>query len=201
MGGSIWVESQVGEGSVFHFTANFKLQPAKDKEDPAARADVENLPVLVVDDNATNRLILKEMLTGWRMNPTVVESGAAALDELKKAHDEARPYALALLDCQMPEMGGFEATAELRRREQATGRRLPVIALTAHAMKGDRERCLEAGMDGYLPKPIQAQKLYEEIERLAPPTIEADAKNDSAPPLIIEMPSANSNSEMRQISL
>ena len=69
------------------------------------------------------------------------------------------------MDVQMPEMDGFEATAAIRRREQATGRHVPIIAMTAHAMKGDRERCLEAGMDGYVSKPIQARTLYEALER------------------------------------
>jgi two-component system, sensor histidine kinase and response regulator len=69
-----------------------------------------------------------------------------------------------LMDVQMPEMGGFEATAALRQRDQAIGRHLPIIAMTAHAMKGDRERCLEAGMDAYVSKPIQAQELFAAID-------------------------------------
>jgi CheY-like chemotaxis protein len=89
----------------------------------------------------------------------VVGNGREALGALVQG-----TYDLILMDMQMPEMDGFEATSELRRREKQTGRHLPVIALTAHAMKGDRERCLDAGMDGYLAKPIRAQALYELLE-------------------------------------
>jgi CheY-like chemotaxis protein/HPt (histidine-containing phosphotransfer) domain-containing protein len=269
-------------------------------------ADLENLLVLVVDDNATNRLILEEMLTGWSMRPTLAESGERALGLLDHARQSGAPFSLAvidvhmpgvdgftlverirqrpesaqlpllmltsggrpgdlsrcrqlevgayltkpvtpsdllegfatllhlgstseravpatgngsccralsillaednpinqtlmlarleqqghsvvlaktgkealraweqqpfdlvLMDIQMPEMDGFEATAHIRRKEAETGRHTPIVALTAHAMKGDRERCLESGMDGYLGKPIRIDELYQMLAELA----------------------------------
>ena len=302
MGGKLWVESEPGQGSVFHFTAQLAVATSPVASTmPAEPTDLEDLPVLVVDDNATNRRILEEMLTNWHMKPTVVASAGEALIAMQQAsaagdpyplvlvdaqmpgvdgyelaraindnleysgatimmlsssdqlssrdpkprlaaslmkpikqselfdaimtslgvslrREEQRPAAaapagrhlrlllaednavnqkfvthvlqkrghevqvvsngrealwavetggfdLVLMDVQMPEMSGFEATAELRRRERATGGHQPVIAMTAHAMKGDRERCLEAGMDDYIAKPIQASQLYDLIER------------------------------------
>ena len=310
MGGRIWVESEPGQGSMFHVTARFGLTGGGAPPPPPAQpAHLHGLPVLIVDDNATNRRILHEVLTNWRMRPRAVEGGAAALAVLSEAAAAGEPYPLILLDghmpemdgftlagriqadpalsgatvlmltsagqpedvercrqlgvrayltkpvrqselletilstlggsplharlssaadappapgrrplrilvaednavnqklaqhllnkhghtvvlantgreavealekqifdlvlmdVQMPEMDGFEATAEIRRREAGTGRRLPIIAMTAHAMKGDRERCLAAGMDGYVSKPIQTRDLYAAIAALGP---------------------------------
>jgi PAS domain S-box-containing protein len=310
MGGRIWVESAVGRGSTFHFTARLGVQ--KEPAAGPARAPADalcGLPVLVVDDNATNRQILREMLAIWGMRPTAVDGGAAALAELRQAAASGAPFRLVLLDAmmpqmdgltlarhvraepalaeaalmllssagrpedaarsrelglgacltkpvkpselldaillalgrlapdrerpraalvpagepgpslhvllaednavnqmlavtllekaghrvvvaasgqealqelersafdvvlmdvQMPEMDGFEATACLRQRERLTGRHVPVIAMTAHAMKGDRERCLEAGMDGYVAKPIQPRELFQALAAVIP---------------------------------
>ncbi|MDQ2731408.1 MAG: response regulator, partial [Armatimonadota bacterium] len=310
MGGSIWVESTAGEGSTFHFTIQCGLQnvPAL----PRKRVHVEllDMPALIVDDNATNRRILEEMLTAWGMKPTAVEDARSALAILRKAQksDASFPLALidgmmpemdgfglaeaikndslladtalimlssagqrtdavrcqeigvaaylvkparqsllletidsvmgfsippedlagdaiiqsagaatqklhvllaedhpvnqrlavrvlekhghsivvagngkqalealerehfdvVLMDVQMPEMDGLDATRNIRRREAGTGDHIPILAMTAHAMKGDRERCLDAGMDGYLSKPLRAKELLKEMDRLHP---------------------------------
>ena len=308
MGGQIWVESEPGHGSAFHFTARYRLRPEVPPTRPFPPPRLQGLPALVVDDNATNRRILTELLRTWQMDVAAAEDGPEALailgeaahvgrpfglllldarmpgmdgfelagrvqerpefarpailmlasadqhgdadrcrrlgvashlikpvqqDELKEAvvvalrlsgYDgdwRARPAAsppavpvrrlkvllvednpinqvvavnflrqqghsvrlagngrealaatdaesfdLVLMDVSMPEMDGFEATAAIRARERATGRRLPVIAMTAHAMKGDRERCLDAGMDGYISKPIRPDELWREMEAL-----------------------------------
>lgn len=307
MGGTIWVESDLGRGSTFHFTATFELDRSETAKEPSWNGlGAQDLKVLVVDDNATNRLILKETLESWRMAPTLVSSGKVVLDTMMKAHHAGSPFALVLLDChmpeldgfgvvqaikkhpelgsasimmltsdahhsdiarcselgisahlikpvrqselldkilvvlnanevlstveqtkeepesmlprgrtlkilvaednvinqkvalgtleklghtvvlaadgrkavslweserfdlifmdmQMPEMDGFEATAFIRDREKTTGQHIPIVAMTAHAMKGDRERCLKAGMDDYIPKPIQTRELQDVV--------------------------------------
>jgi signal transduction histidine kinase/HPt (histidine-containing phosphotransfer) domain-containing protein len=320
MNGSIWVESEPGQGSTFQFTAQLGIQA-----DPAIRIEtserlsLEGLSVLVVDDNQTNRLILQETLTAWRMALTVVDSGKTALAAMERAYEDGAPFALVLLDChmpemdgfsladkirhsshlsgatimmltsggrgsdvarcqelgiaaylikpikqselmdsilraldlretvveqpdeeigtsskgirelrillaedneinqllalrllerqghavtivnngeealraiarehfdvvlmdvQMPKMGGFEATQAIRTQERKNGLRLPIIAMTANALKGDRERCLGAGMDGYVSKPVQAEKLYAEIERVIPVSIKTIEQGD-----------------------
>jgi len=306
MGGRAWVESDVGRGSTFHFTAAFLRSQNSPPIVPLQAMPLSGLPVLVVDDNATNRRILHEILTSWNMQPTVVAGGREALAALDQARRAGSPFALVLLDgmmpeidgfelaarikeqpdlvgaalmmlssadrkedaarcrqlgvsaylvkpvrqsdlldaimntlsaqglpewrsrvavrpapsraerrlrlllaednivnqrvavrllekrghdvvvvntgrqavaavaeqsfdavlmdVQMPEMDGFESTAVIRQREQTTGGRIPIIAMTAHAMKGDRERCLEAGMDGYISKPLQPDTLYAAVE-------------------------------------
>jgi two-component system sensor histidine kinase/response regulator len=328
MGGRIWVESEPGRGSRFHFTARFGLHIDAAPKPSMERVDVKGLSVLVVDDNATNRRILEEILLNWGMKPTVVDSGKAALAEMKLHAADGQPFMLALLDAMMPEMDGFalaeqiqqhpelaratvmmlssagqpgssvrrrelgiaayltkpikqsellnsiltildtsavvgrapavspppqlpelrrplhillaednavnqrlalrilekrghavvvagngneavaawesgpfdlilmdvqmperdgfEATAVIREREQGTQSHIPIIAMTAHAMKGDRERCLAAGMDDYVSKPLQAQELIRVIESRAPtlPTGEAASTSEGeAPPM------------------
>ncbi len=305
MNGRMWVESTVGKGSTFHFVAAFSLQKDVSIKLAADPTTLHGLRVLVVDDNETNRLILEEMLNNWRMKPTTVDSGQAALIEMDRAAKAGKSFHLALLDgmmpqmdgfalaeqirqtlgpsetklimlssagnlegstrcrelgidyclmkpvkqselldsiletfrittaeeptqasttrpypesrkslrillaedglvnqkvavnlleqrghkvtvanngqealialddesfdvvlmdVQMPAMDGFEATAIIRDKEKGSRAHIPIIAMTAHAMKGDRERCLEAGMDGYIAKPIRARDLYEIVE-------------------------------------
>jgi two-component system sensor histidine kinase/response regulator len=118
-----------------------------------------SLRILVAEDNAVNQMLVARLLEKRGHTVKIVANGREALESLEQG-----TYDLVLMDVQMPEMDGFEATGELRKREKQTGLHIPVIALTAHAMKGDRERCLESGMDGYLSKPIRAQELDDLLE-------------------------------------
>lgn len=321
MKGRIWFESELGQGSMFHFTAWFDRRstplPKRTMLPPSA---LDNLRVLVVDDNATNRTILGNMLAHWKMRPDETDGGPGALDALQAAHQAGDPFGLILLDVmmpgmdgfevlkrvnqmpeiarpvimmlssrdqpgdgerakelgaaayivkpirpselldaivnalgvsfetpakappaaspqrefvpsgpklrvlvaednpinqmlavrllekaghsvavanngeealaavaretfdlvmmdvQMPVMDGFEATARIRQQEQETGRHLPIVAMTAHAMKGDRERCLEAGMDGYVAKPVQREELFAAIAAAVPAAMQTSEK-------------------------
>jgi PAS domain S-box-containing protein len=320
MEGQISIESEVGRGSTFHFTAEFERSTGVQAE-PAAGdvVDVRGLRVLVIDDNATNRRIIGEMLASWHMRADLADSGAAGLDALARAHDTEdrfalvvvdgqmpemdgfevarrirgdrrfdavrvimltsmgrpgdvarsrkagvaayltkpvkhsdlldaivtlcatsgarrpaaprargprrtlrillaednavnrrlvrsimrkrgheliavedgrhavravagarRPFDLVLMDVQMPDMGGFEATAAIREHERTSGGHVPIVAMTAHAMSGDRERCLRAGMDGYLSKPVHADELIDAVERHASDGEAADPGSPSA---------------------
>ena len=130
---------------------------------PSARAGGGPLRVLLAEDNQVNQRLAVRLLEKRGHRVTVAGNGREAL-----AAHSAQPFDLVLMDVQMPEMDGFEATAAIRARERDGAPRVPIIAMTAHAMKGDRERCLLAGMDDYLAKPIQAAELYETIERIVP---------------------------------
>lgn len=321
MGGHLWLENRTGQGSTFCFTAPFSRQRVT--EIGAKRpASLRDLSVLVIDDNATNRRILEEMLLSWQLKPTMVSSGQEALASLHRARDAGSPFALALIDSQMPEMdgftlaeridkdrkfgdiaiivltapgqprpattprpvaaclakpvkqsdlweaivsalgtglreestshpdrrgsprkgrrlrillaednvvnqeltaailrkqghtvevvvngrdalaaldrtsggfdlilmdvqmpelGGLEATAIIREKEKATGIHIPIVALTAHALQGDRERCLQAGMDAYISKPIQSRKLRNLVEEMASPSFGQDRRDADGP--------------------
>ena len=126
----------------------------------------------MAEDSPVNQKLVVRLLEQWGHTVVVAHDGREALAAL----DEQR-FDAVLMDIQMPEMDGFEATAAIRAQEETTGPHVPIIAMTAHAMKGDRERCLEAGMDGYVTKPIRAQELFEAIERLT--LAVADAGTDA----------------------
>src|SRR6185295_18994161 len=114
MDGRIWVESDIGKGSNFHFVINLGLAAAAPT--PATPSDLEGLAVLVVDDNATNRRILDEILRQWRMHPVLVESGAAGLEDMQRAWEAGQPFPLVLFDHVMPEMDGLEFARRVRER-------------------------------------------------------------------------------------
>jgi PAS domain S-box-containing protein len=126
-------------------------------------APVRPLHILLAEDNSVNQRLARRLLERQGHRVTVAGSGREALERVERAR-----FDLVLMDVQMPEMDGLEAAAAIREREAATGRHLPILALTAHAMKGDRERCLAAGMDGYLAKPIQSEQLWRAITALVP---------------------------------
>ena len=178
MHGRMWLESEPGIGSTFHFTARFNLQKAP-VELPSAidaasstagmpRLTRTGLRVLVAEDNAVNQRVAVGLLKKAGHSVVVAENGRVALEVLA-----AQDFDLILMDVQMPEMNGFEATAEIRRREQFSGQHIPVIAMTAHAMVGDKEQCLKAGMDRYVSKPVREHELLAAIEEslVAPETI------------------------------
>jgi signal transduction histidine kinase/CheY-like chemotaxis protein len=177
MGGRLGVESEVGRGSTFHFAIPLGLHdgPVGDSARGGA-AEVERplpgqaapgrrpLRILLAEDNLVNQKLAVHLLEGRGHTVVLAESGKEAVAAWEKLGPD-----LVLMDVQMPEMDGFEATARIRRAEREGGRRTPIIALTAHAMKGDRERCLEAGMDGYVTKPLRAAELFDAISRVVPP--------------------------------
>jgi len=129
------------------------------------------LRVLLAEDNAVNQRLAVRLLQGAGHEVTAVATGVGAVDAFER--DE---FDLILMDLQMPEMGGIEATGMIRAVEgRKGGVRIPIIALTAHAMQGDRERCLEAAMDGYVSKPIRRPELFAEISRLVPAQVQSVA--------------------------
>ena len=119
--------------------------------------------ILLAEDNPVNQLVASRLLEKQGHHVVTCGNGRQALERL----DQER-FDLILMDVEMPEIDGFEATATIRKQEETTAARIPIIAMTAHALKGDRERCLAAGMDDYVSKPIQAGALFEAIERLLP---------------------------------
>jgi len=139
---------------------------ARDSSAKGPTIRTKPIRVLLAEDIAVNRRLAMRMLQERGHKVAVAANGREALAALEKSRFQG--FDLVLMDIQMPEMGGFEATAAIRQREKALGRHIPIVALTADAMKGDRERCLEAGMDAYLSKPIRAEELLAVIETLVP---------------------------------
>src|SRR5262249_8409041 len=157
-GGRIWLESAAGQGSTFHFTAHLALpreSPAGPR--PLSPPSLEGLPVLVVDDNATNRRILEGMLSNWRMKPTAVGSGQAALATLKRAAVAGEPFPLVLLDVMMPEMDGWTLAGHIKQDPELAGATL--LALSSSGQSGEAARRQELGIAAGLLKPIKQSDL------------------------------------------
>jgi CheY-like chemotaxis protein len=156
------VESDEGLGSTFHFTTLLEVQKAADREDADSGIGREGpLSLLVAEDDRVSQTLIVALLRNQGHTVTAASNGVEALAAIERESFDA-----IFMDVQMPHMDGFQVTAELRRRERATGAHVPIVALTAHAMKGDRERCLEAGMDRYVSKPVHSAELIASLSGL-----------------------------------
>ena len=197
MGGHIWVQSELKQGSSFHFTAPLTAEAPPERSErearaascasPALRDPVEvrepvpqlrspaaavvagkalpqprPLKILLAEDNPVNQKVAVRLLSHQGHSIQIASSGRQALDILEDAR-----FDVVLMDVQMPDLDGFEATRMIRRREQKKGGHIPIIAMTACAMIGDREKCLEAGMDDYISKPIAPPDLFEKLTHIA----------------------------------
>ena len=165
MDGRIWLESHPGRGSTFHFTATVAAAAGKL---PEAAKPVEpdvTLPrairILLAEDNPVNQKLTRRLLESSGSAVTSAVDGLEAIEAFK-----TQSFDLVLMDIQMPRMDGFEATAEIRRLEQRSGSHIPIVALTANAMAGDRERCLHGGMDAYISKPVKRADLFKTMAAL-----------------------------------
>jgi len=162
MGGRMWVESEAGHGSQFHFTIAFAVPAAPPVQAaPLRLLDIEGMPVLVVDDNATNRSILDEILTTWGMRPTVVDGGVAGLEAMELAYQRGRPFPLVLLDHQMADMDGFEVAAQISRRPHLAG--ATIMMLSSVGQREDALRCGDLGVAAYFSKPVRQSILLAAI--------------------------------------
>ncbi len=158
----MWVESTVGLGSTFHFTARFGLQPpSAGGTRRAVPLRLQGLLVLVVDDNATNRRILQEVLTHWGMRPTVVDDGPAALVALQAARQAGTPIPLVLLDAHMPGMDGWAVAAQITQDLSLVG--ATIMMLSSGGQRGDAARCRAMGIAAYLMKPVTHAELWDAI--------------------------------------
>jgi signal transduction histidine kinase/DNA-binding NarL/FixJ family response regulator len=167
MGGRMWVQSDPGRGSAFQFLLTLPIGVRMTADQPPAApamipiGGASRLRVLVAEDNVVNQTLTRRLLERRGFSTLVVNNGREALEALARQR-----FDLILMDLQMPEMDGLEATAVIRANERDTATHIPIIALTAHVMQGDRERCLEADMDGYVSKPIRPADLFEIIDRV-----------------------------------
>ena len=167
MGGRIWVESHAGQGSTFHFTATFEVQSPAVLQPDSLGLQLTDLPVLIVDDNETNRRILEEVLTNWHMHPVATDGSVTALAALEKSIAENHAFKIILLDAHMPMMDGFGLAERIKQDPQWRGVKL--IMLTSSGQPEDVSRCQTLGISAYLTKPVKQSELFDVIVSVLSP--------------------------------
>ncbi len=173
--GGLWLESEVGQGSIFHFSLPFAVaEPLPEETEPATPGTLRHLRVLVVDDNATNRLILEEMLRNWGMRPSVASSAGEALAQMREAVLRAEPFALLLTDAHMPDIDGFNLVEQIKQDDNLSS--TVIMMLTSGGRSGDVARCERLGIATFLLKPIKQSELFDAIVQ----AMESDSADDSA---------------------
>jgi two-component system, sensor histidine kinase and response regulator len=164
MGGLIWVESEPGKGSTFHFTTWMGVQDKIAPPPPIEASQLRDLPVLIVDDNFTNRTVLQGMLSRWGIQPSSVDGAEAAIPAMETAARDAHPFSIVIVDGQMPGIDGFMLVKQIQARPALAG--TIIVMLTSIGQKGDAARCRELGISAYLVKPARQNELLETLCRV-----------------------------------
>lgn len=187
MQGRIWVESEIGEGSIFQFTARFGISLAPTTEESDALAQLANVPIMVVDDNQTNRRIFEEILKSWKMNSVIAHDGETALRELRRAAADNAPIELLLTDCMMPGMDGFELAEKIRADQTISN--CSIVMVSSGASPEDAEKCRRMGITRYMLKPVIQSELRQTIlsavaqSSAHQPALEDSKAGDTMPPI------------------
>ncbi len=175
MEGYLWLESEENQGSTFYFTARLGIGTRQEETTPVAVEELQGLPVLIVDDNATNRRILKDLMTSWRMVPHLADSAEHALALMQEAKTKAQPFAFVLIDGHMPKTDGFTLAQQITETPAIAGATL--MMLTSSDQKEERDRCQQMGLSGFMLKPIRPSELLTALLKARGKVVEETRKS------------------------